>query len=170
MWRNVHSSAYRRTRVSLMFASSKRSHRSLRVDEFFMTYSAYSIACAALSLGHPYHSPYSLLSAGMTWHFLLIICCYLYALFDMTAPHFPWVRNYFSCRTIILSITRCKNSILHRKPFSKLYVLLFRKFLRKRIPERTICNLIFSITVKKEERDKLSKNYSNSDEILINKK
>ncbi|XP_024869532.1 glycine receptor subunit alpha-2-like isoform X2 [Temnothorax curvispinosus] len=25
----------------------------------------------------------------MTWHFLLIICCYLYALFDMTAPHFP---------------------------------------------------------------------------------
>lgn len=84
------------TEVSLMFTNSKRSYRFLCVDEFFMTYSAYSIACTALSLDYSYHSPYSLLSSGMRWHFLLIICYYLYALFDMTAPHFPWVPNYTS--------------------------------------------------------------------------
>lgn len=80
-----------------VLGSSKRSHRSLGADEYFMAFSAYLAVLsprAELPLAHANpiravlpRSPV-ICSSGMTGHSLVIICCYLYTLLDMAAPHF----------------------------------------------------------------------------------
>lgn len=83
------------------------------IDEFFIVYSTLHTlislhACVVLSLhAECLHNVstniirnnlfHLFLFLGMAKHFLMIICficCYLCTLIDMTAPHFPWVRNY----------------------------------------------------------------------------